>query len=107
MRLPCPLRNPYLRYFDASRFAASSSTSEASDNGGGIGVLFSEYNGSAYAVDVFEGSPAQMADVQTNDVVVSIDGDRSHAWSASEVTQANQARPGVAGGHHLETRVFA
>ena len=81
-------QDPYLRYFDASRFAASSSTSEASDNGGGIGVLFSEYNGSAYAVDVFEGSPAQMADVQTNDVVVSIDGDRSHAWSASEVTQA-------------------
>ena len=73
-------QDPYLRYFDASRFAASSSTSEASDNGGGIGVLFSEYNGSAYAVDVFEGSPAQMADVQTNDVVVSIDGDRSHAW---------------------------
>ncbi len=29
-----------------------------------------------------------MADVRTNDVVVSIDGDRSHAWSASEVTQA-------------------
>lgn len=81
-------QDPYLRYFDASRFAASSSTSEASDNGGGIGVLFSEYNGSAYAVDVFEGSPAQMADVQTNDVVVSIDGDRSHAWTASEVTQA-------------------
>ena len=38
-------QDPYLRYFDASRFAASSSTSEASDNGGGIGVLFSEYNG--------------------------------------------------------------
>ena len=81
-------QDPYLRYYDASRFAASSSTSDASDNGGGIGVLFNEYNGSAYAVDVFEGSPAQMADVRTNDVVVSIDGDRSHAWSASEVTQA-------------------
>ena len=26
-------QDPYLRYFDASRFAASSSTSEASDNG--------------------------------------------------------------------------
>ena len=81
-------QDPYLRYYDPSRFAASSSTSDAADNGGGIGVLFNEYNGSAYAVDVFEGSPAQMADVQANDVVVSIDGDRSHAWSASEVTQA-------------------
>ncbi|WP_294418884.1 S41 family peptidase [uncultured Senegalimassilia sp.] len=79
-------QDPYLRYYDASRFAATSS--DASDNGGGIGVLFNEYNGSAYAVDVFEGSPAQMADVQPNDVVVSIDGDRSHAWTASEVTQA-------------------
>ena len=87
-------QDPYLRYFDVSRFAASSSTSEASDNGGGIGVLFSEYNGSAYAVDVFEGSPAQMADVQTNDVVVSIDGDRSHAWSASESRRPSSATRG-------------
>ena len=76
----------YLRYYDASRYAAMNNSSSAT--GGGIGVLFSEYNGNAYAVDVFEGSPAQQAGVQTNDVIVAIDGDRSHQWTASEVTSS-------------------
>lgn len=80
-------QDPYLRYYDASRRTAMNSTQDAS-SGGGVGVLFNEYNGNAYAVDVFEGSPAQMADVRSGDVVVAIDGDRSHAWSASEVTSA-------------------
>ena len=76
----------YLRYYDASRYTAMNNSSSAT--GGGIGVLFSEYNGNAYAVDVFEGSPAQQAGVQTNDAIAAIDGDRSHQWTASEVTSA-------------------
>lgn len=79
-------QDAYLRYYDASRYA--SLNQDASATGGGVGVLFSEYNGSAYAVDVFEGSPAQTADVRTNDVVVAIDGDRSHQWTATEVASA-------------------
>lgn len=51
----------------------------------GVGVLFSEYNGKAYAVDVFEGSPAQLEGVHEGDFVVSIFGDDSQAWSRSEV----------------------
>lgn len=81
-------QDPYLRYYDSSRRTAMNSTQDASVSGGGVGVLFNEYNGNAYAVDVFEGSAAQMADVRSGDVVVAIDGDRSHAWSASEVTSA-------------------
>lgn len=81
-------QDPYLRYYDASRRTAMNSSQDASASDGGVGVLFNEYNGNAYAVDVFEGSPAQMADVRSGDVVVAIDGDRSHAWSASEVTAA-------------------
>ena len=79
-------QDSYLRYYDVSRYASMNNSSSAT--GGGIGVLFSEYNGSAYAVDVFEGSPAQLAGVQTNDVVVAIDGDRAHQWTASEVASA-------------------
>ncbi len=79
-------QDAYLRYYDPSRYA--SLNQDASATGGGVGVLFSEYNGSAYAVDVFEGSPAQAADVRTNDVVVAIDGDRSHQWTATEVASA-------------------
>ena len=79
-------QDPYLRYFDASSYAAL--MQDGAGNYGGIGVLFSEHNGRAYAVDVFEGSTAQAADVRSGDFIVAIDGDRSHDWSATEVTSA-------------------
>ena len=48
-------------------------------------ACFSEYNGAAYAVDVFEGCPAQLEGVEVGDFVVAIDGDRAQTWSRSEV----------------------
>lgn len=78
--------DPYLRYYDANRYAAL--VKESSGDYGGVGVLFSEYNGRAYAVDVFEGSAAQAADVRQGDFVVAIDGDRDHDWTTTEVAAA-------------------
>ena len=54
--------DPYLRYYDESRYQAF--IKENSSKYGGIGVLFSEYNGRAYAVDVFEGSTADANGVE-------------------------------------------
>ena len=51
-------------------------------------MLFSEYNGQAYAVDVFENSIAQLNGVKEGDFVVAIDADRSQDWSRSEVVAA-------------------
>ena len=51
----------------------------------GVGVLFSEQDGQAYAVDVFEESPAQNAGIAKGDFVVAINGDKSQKWSRSEV----------------------
>lgn len=79
-------RDRYLRYYSPERFQALSN-SDAS-NYSGVGVLFSEYNGKAYAVDVFEGSSAQLEGVIEGDFVVAVDGDRSQAWSRAEVTAA-------------------
>ena len=75
--------DPYLRYYAADRYNALLNTED--EGYAGIGVLFSEYNGQAYVVDVFEGSPAQLEGVQEGDFVVSINGDRSQMWSRSEV----------------------
>ena len=75
--------DPFMRYYSRDRF--NSLVNTQSEGYGGIGVLFSEYNGQAYAVDVFEGSQAQLNDVQEGDFVVSVDGDRSQTWSRSEV----------------------
>ncbi len=75
--------DPYACYFDPDRYAVM--ISETAEEYSGIGVLFSEYNGQAYAVDVFEGSAAQAADVQQGDFVLAIDGDRGHEWTQAEV----------------------
>ena len=74
--------DPYLRYYSEGRYASLNAQSEGY---AGIGVLFSEYNGQAYVVDVFEGAAAQLEGVQEGDFVVSINGDNSQTWSRSEV----------------------
>ena len=51
-------------------------------------MLFGESDGKAYAVDVFDDSPAQIAGVQQGDFVVAIDGDRTREWSQTEVLAA-------------------
>lgn len=84
-------KDPYLRYFDANRLAVLKNTTVS--HSVGIGVLFSEYEGRAFAVDVFDGSPAQAAGVLQGDVVVAINGDRSHVWSVAEVRAALNASP--------------
>ncbi len=76
--------DPYLHYFSADRYNTLMNTQD--EGYAGVGVLFSEYDGKAYVVDVFEGSPAQLAGVQNGDFVHSINGDASHVWSRSEVT---------------------
>ena len=75
--------DPYLRYYSTDRYAALLNSQDESY--AGVGVLFSEYNGQAYAVDVFEGAPAQLEGVQEGDFVVAINGDSSQSWSRSEV----------------------
>lgn len=79
--------DPYAQYFDPARYEAY--VKESSDAGyGGIGVLFGEYDGRAYASDVFDGSEAHAKGVEKGDIVVSIDGDSSHPWSMAETVGA-------------------
>lgn len=75
--------DPYLRYYSTDRYAALLNSKDESY--AGVGVLFSEYNGQAYAVDVFEGAPAQLEGVKEGDFVAAINGDSSQTWSRSEV----------------------
>jgi len=75
--------DPYVRYYSPARYQELLNTQN--EGYAGIGVLFSEYDGAAYVVDVFEGSPAQLEGVQVGDFVVSVDGDRAQTWSRSEV----------------------
>lgn len=79
--------DPYATYFDPERYETY--IKEAAQRSyAGVGVLFSETNGRAYAIDVFGGSVAEAAGVQQGDIVLAIDGDRSHDWSMNEVINA-------------------
>ena len=82
----------YLCYYTADRYATL--LADTSSKYSGIGVLFSEYNGRAYVVDVFEGSEAEAAGVEEGDFVVAIDGDRSFDWTAAEVVAAISSKSG-------------
>ena len=75
--------DPFLRYYTPERYGALLNSKD--EGYAGVGVLFSEYNGAAYAVDVFENSEAQKAGVREGDFVVSINGDRSQGWTRNEV----------------------
>lgn len=79
--------NTDLHYYDAERYAKYTEENSKSAPAG-IGVLFAEYNGQAYALDVFAGSVAEAKGVREGDFVVSIDGDDSQTWTAAEASKA-------------------
>ncbi|MBQ6391510.1 MAG: PDZ domain-containing protein [Eggerthellaceae bacterium] len=76
--------DPYMRYYSNERYTEL--LNQKDEGYAGIGVLFSEHNGQAYVVDVFEGSDAQEKGVEEGDFVVSVDADSSQTWSRAEVT---------------------
>lgn len=76
--------DPFMRYYSNERYTEL--LNKQDEGYAGIGVLFSEYKGQAYVVDVFEGSAAQSKGVQEGDFVESVDMDSSQTWSRSEVT---------------------
>lgn len=76
--------DPFATYFNSERYEAYiKETTEKSD--AGIGVLFGDYDGRAYVIDVLDGSEAQAKGVQQGDFVEAINGDSSHKWSSLEV----------------------
>jgi carboxyl-terminal processing protease len=79
--------DPYAKYFTQERYEAY--VKESTDSKyAGVGVLFSDYNGRAYAVDVLSGSEASAKGVEQGDFVVAVNGDSSQTWTAAEVIGA-------------------
>jgi carboxyl-terminal processing protease len=77
----------YAAYFTPERYENYiKETAERSYTG--IGILFGEYDGRAYASDIFAGSQAQALGVEQGDYIVAIDGDSTHKWSMADVIGA-------------------
>lgn len=78
--------DPYMHYYTPEEYNTLVQDTTNASTYAGVGVLFSEYEGNTYVVDVFEGSPAQEEGVQSGDVIVGINGNRKDAWTMAEVT---------------------
>ncbi len=79
--------DPYLRYFSQERYESYVRENSVGATAG-IGVLFGEFEGQAYVVDVFEGGVAQASGVEEGDFVLAVNGDSSQAWTSTEVLNA-------------------
>ena len=79
--------DPYAMYYSPDRYASYIKDS-ANRSYAGVGVLFADYNGRAYVVDVFEGSEAEAKGVTQGDFVRAVDGDGSKNWTMTEVVNS-------------------
>ena len=87
--------DPYVRYYDTTRYAAY--LTDISGSYSDVGILFSEKSDQAYAVEVYPGSEAETKGVQAGDFVVAIDGDRGNdgRWTQAEVVKAVSREEGA------------
>lgn len=80
-------------YFDPRHFEYFSE--EMSGEFGGIGVSLGDKDGSAYVVDVFEGTPAERGGLKVNDRFAVIDGVRRAKWTTDEVVKRVRGKEGT------------
>lgn len=80
--------DPFVSYLNDEQYDAY--ISAARETYKGIGVLFSENQGEAFAIDVFAGSQAEGEGVQPGDFVVAISGNKgpNGRWSQADVLKA-------------------
>ncbi|TLM96245.1 MAG: PDZ domain-containing protein, partial [Actinobacteria bacterium] len=83
----------YGMYFDVKHFKYFNE--EMSGEFGGIGVSLGEKDGSAYIVEVYEGTPADKGKLKAGDRFVAIDGVRRDKWATDEVVKRVRGKQGT------------
>lgn len=83
----------YGLYFDEDRFKYFNEDSMGEF--GGIGVVLGQKEQGAYVVEVFEGTPAEEAGIQSGDIFASIDGERRDKWTTEEVVKLVRGEQGT------------
>ncbi len=86
------LDDRYAQYYNSDEYQHFKEIS--SGQFGGIGVVLSDYEGQAYLVRVYEGTPAAEAGMQAGDFIVAINGDRKVDWNYEAVAHAVRGEPG-------------
>ena len=62
---------------------------------GGIGSIIQQRDGATYAVNPYEGKPAQLAGILAGDKILSVDGKKTKGLTVSEVSNNLRGEPGT------------
>ena len=62
---------------------------------GGIGSIIQQRDSATYAVNPYEGKPAQVAGVEAGDRIISVDGKKTKGLTVSEVSNLLRGEPGT------------
>lgn len=62
---------------------------------GGIGVVLGEADGVVSVHEVYEGTPAERADVRVGDVFVSVDGETRDSWTTDDIADRVRGEKGT------------
>ena len=62
---------------------------------GGIGSVIQQRDGATYAVNPYEGKPAQLAGILAGDKILSVDGKKTKGLTVSEVSNNLRGEPGT------------
>lgn len=81
------------RYLPAKEFKDYSE--EISGQFGGIGVVMSEKDGTAYVVEVYKNTPASKAGIQPGDIFYGVDGKTSTTWTTKQIQKLVKGKPGT------------
>ena len=81
------------RYMPAKEFSQYSE--EIDGQFGGIGVVMSEKNGTAYVVEVYKNTPASKAGIRTGDLFYKISGKTSDKWTTQQVQKLVKGEKGT------------
>lgn len=77
------LNDPYSRYMNKTEYNDQNTSIDSKISG--IGVNISSVSGKVHIVNVIEGTPAQTANLQAGDIILSIDGKDASGLSVAEV----------------------
>ena len=87
------LDDPYATYLDATHFEYFNNQHEGEFFG--IGITIADREGMVYVVSPIEGTPAAEAGLQSDDVIVSIDGESRERWDVDEVVTRVRGEAGT------------
>lgn len=81
------------RYMPAKEFTVYSE--EIDGRFGGIGVVMSEKDGTAYVVEVYKGTPADKAGIKSGDIFYKIAGKTADKWTTQQVQKLVKGKEGT------------